>query len=401
MGAGLLFVLQMHMSWVLLPPYVAVAIAGLLFGKVERLPGSRGPLIVIAAVSFLAGAAVTGCLLAPTLVRYGADAGATTSALQFQARTPVQILKTAARMLSFASLETNRFFGGSTAERVLLLARMPWLVPAVIIVATAGFWQPLWMAVSLFRRGRVDREDWARVRWLLGATVGLVYFDYFWSVREPQAHAFYVVFPVAVLYAATCWQVWARDKGPRWTRWERVAAVVLLCGVLVHAGLALDRWSHDSLYANRAVPAAAIDQRNDRLLGDRRGRMMEREEYRPRPQDGVADPDAFLAARPENDLQLATTTWRRGPWGVSVFDVTLTNRSAITAWLDVRFETTYFDSEGNVLRTRHGALKHILEPGDTRAWTDMADDFVPAGTSTATFAITGAERVIPIPKRPY
>jgi len=399
MGAGLLFVLQMHMSWVLLPPYVAVAIAALMFGKAERLPGPRGPLIATAAVSFLAGAAVIGWLLVPTLLRYGLDAGATTGALQFQPRSPIQFAKTAARMLSFASFETNRFFGVSTPERVLLAVRMPWLVPAVIIVAAAGIWQPLWMAVSLFRRSRVDREDWMRVRVLLVATVAMVYFDYFWSIREPQAHAFYVVFPVAVLFAATCWQVWSRGNPPRWTRWARVAAVVLVCGVVVHTGLAWDRWSRDSLYANRPVAAAAIDQRNDRLLGDRRERMMEKEEYRPRPQDGVADPDAFLSARADRDLQIRSVTWHRGLLRSSLFDVTISNRSDTTAWLDTEYETTYADAQGQILATRRGVLKQILEPGDTRTWTDHADDFVPEGTVTATFAITGAQRTIPVPRR--
>lgn len=399
MGAGLLFVLQMHMSWVLLPPYVAAAGLALMFGKAERLPGSRGRLIGIAALSFLAGAAATGWLLAPTLLRYGADAGATTGALQFAPRSPVQLIKTAARILSFASFETNRFFGVSTAERLLLVAGMPWLVPVVIVVAAAGIWQPLWMAVSFFRRGRADREDWARVRILLGATIALVYFDYFWSVREPQAHAFYVVFPVSALFAATCWQLWTRDKQSRRRRWERAAAVVLVCGVLMHVGLAIDRWPRESLYANRAVAAAAIDQKNDRLIGDRRARMMEQDDYRPRPQDGVADPDAFLAAQPERDLQLSAVTWRRGMFDISVFDLTIVNRSTITAWLDARYETTYFGAQGQILATRVGALKQILEPGDTRTWTNHTDDFVPDGTVTAKFAITGAEKVIPARSR--
>ncbi|HEX5071328.1 MAG TPA: hypothetical protein VFV78_14020 [Vicinamibacterales bacterium] len=399
MGAGLLFVLQEHMSWVLLPPYGAVAMGGLVFGKAGRLPGRRGRLVAIAGASFLAGAAAIGWLLVPTVLRYGADAGGATGALQFAPRSPVQLLKTAARTLSFASYETNRFFGVSTAERLLALARMPWLVPAVAVVAAAGIWQPLWMAVSLFRRGRTDREDWTRVRILLAATVALVYVDYFFSVREPQAHAFYVVFPVAVLFAATCWQLWARENPSRWKRWDRVAAVVLVCGVLAHAGLAWDRWSQDSLYANRAVAAAAIDQRNDRLMGDRRDRMMEKEDYRPRPQDRVADADAFLSAKFNRDLQLGAVRWRRGLLGVSIFDVTIANRSEIAAWLDVQYETTYFGAQGQILATRGGVFKQILEPGDTRSWADHPDGFVPDGTTTATIGIMGAQRTIPVPRR--
>jgi hypothetical protein len=129
MGAGLLFVLQMHMSWVLAAALRAVAIAALTVRKGGEAARPRGPLIATAAISFLAGAAVIGWLLVPTLLRMDLMRARTTGALQFQPRSPIQFAKTAARMLSFASFETNRFFGVSTPERVLLAVRMPWLVP--------------------------------------------------------------------------------------------------------------------------------------------------------------------------------------------------------------------------------------------------------------------------------
>jgi len=396
MGAGLLFVAQIHMSWVLLPPYVIAAAAGVLAGRAELLPRSRNRLIVTAPLAFVAGAAAIGWLLVPTLARYGLDAGTGGGVLHFDPQSPAGLVTTAARMLSFVSFETNRFLGMSSAERIVLLARLPWLVPFVVVVTIAGVWQPIWMALSLFRRATIDRADWIHVRALWAATVVLVYVSYFFSIRGPQAHAFYVVFPVAMLFAGTCWEVWSRAAGVRWRRWERVAAVILACGIVMHAGLAVDRWPRASLYANRPVVATAIHQRNDRLLGDRRDTIIERQDHEPRVADRVPDPAAFMSARPENDLQLRGSTWRRGPFDVSIFDVSVTNRSAVTAWLDVRYETRYFGPEGQILASRQGVLKHIFEPGDTREWTAIADDFVPSGASSATLIITGAERAIPI-----
>ena len=399
MGLGLLFVVQIHMSWVLLPPYVAVAALAVAFGRSPSSPAPRGRAIPIASLSFVGGAAVTGWLLVPTLLRYGIGAASAAGALEFHAQSPWGILTTAARVLSFSSFEINRFLGQSRAERLLLLLHTPSMVPFVALAGIAGVVQPIWMVVSFFKRAQADDTGWRHVRVLMVATIALVYVDYFFSVRGPQAHAFYVVFPVSALFAATCWQVWARANPGRWRGWERIAAAVIVAGVVMHAGLAIDRWPRASLYTHRDVVAAAIEQRNDRFIGDRRDTVIEQVDHRPRALDAVAEPDAFLAAQPEHDLQVSTATWRRGPFDVSTFDVSLTNRSAITAWSDVRYETSYAGAQGEVLATRQGVLKHILEPGETRVWTDLADDFAPAGTTSATIAIIGGERAIPARRR--
>jgi hypothetical protein len=272
---------------------------------------------------------------------------------------------------------------------------MPWLIPFVIVVAAAGIVQPLWMAVTALRRDLSGDADWTRVRQLLVGTVALVYVDYFLSVRGPQAHAFYVVFPVAALFAASCWQVAGRSAGDRWRRWDRAAAVVMVCGLVMHAGLAIDRWSSVSLYAHRDLVAAAIGGPNDRLLGDRRDTRNDMQDHAPRPVDRVANVDAYLAARPENDLQIVTSTWRRAAFDVSVFSVSVTHHGRAAAWLDLRYETVYTGPDGQVVATRQGVLKQILEPGETRSWAEVADDFVPAGTRDATMRLTGADKAIP------
>ena len=94
MGFGLLWVMQIHMSWVVLPVYVLAAAVGLLT-KNDSGNRFREP---IPGVVFSAGAAIPGCLLLPTLTRYGIRAVGLTGALAFQWQSPFGFLSTAARV---------------------------------------------------------------------------------------------------------------------------------------------------------------------------------------------------------------------------------------------------------------------------------------------------------------
>jgi hypothetical protein len=395
MGAGLFWVMQVHMSWVLLPPYVALATLGLLGGRLDRVGLTRGQALARAMAGFAVGAAVTGSLLVPTIVRYGLGAGHVEGVVAFQMQSAIGLLTTLARVLSFASFEINRFLGLTRAERVLVLWRQPWVVPFVLVVAVAGIVQPLWMVFTAFRHTADDATEWLQVRMITGATILLVYGSFFWSVRSPQAHSFYVVFPVAALFAASCWQVCTTASGAKWRRWERVAAGVIACGIVTHVGLAIDRWTRVSLYADRPLVAAAISDRNDRYLGDRRDTIDAIQDHRPRPEDRVSDPDAYMAARPTDDLQIVRQTWAPVAGQASRFAVTIANRSRTTAWLDIRFTSTFTDAIGRVVATHDGVIKRILQPAAAQGF-DLADGDLPAGATTASLVISGAERAIPI-----
>jgi hypothetical protein len=87
----------------------------------------------------------------------------------------------------------------------------------------------------------------AAAKWLVAATVALVYASY-WLVMEPsQAHAFYTVSPVAFLFAAYCWTF---VDSPRW---RRAAAILLGVNILFHIGQAWIQAPEISLYRNRDV----------------------------------------------------------------------------------------------------------------------------------------------------
>ena len=398
MGAGLLFVMQLHMSWVLLVPYVTAALVALAVGQ-------RGLQAVgSAVVAFAAGAAVPGILLVPTILRFGWNAGQVESAVAFHQQDPFELVTTAARVLSFASFEVNRFIGMSTAERLLVFWRHPVVALMVIPVGVAGILHPVWMAVSAIRSSGPDRpasQDWMRVRVLMLATIALITGSYYFSVRGPQAHSFYVAFPISALFAFTCWDVRARVRGGRLPWLERIAMAVIAANMVLHAGLAIDRLGRQSLYVDRSLVAAAIAHRNDRYIGDRRDTALGQQNREPRASDAVTDVEAYRSATAASDLQVTAARWTPVAGRISSFEVTVLNRSRVAAWLDIRLATVYSDTTGATIESREVVVKQILQPGESRTWTDVADGWTPEDARTASVAIIGAEKVIPVRRHPY
>jgi hypothetical protein len=386
MGAGLLFLVQIHMSWVLLPAYVAVAAADVLWN--DRRHAGRY------LAGFLAGAALTGAPLVPTLLRYGLSGVEVQRNIELRRQSPATLFVILARFLSFPAFEINRFAGLSFADRALFLLRQPWVVPFALLAGLAGVVQPVLAALLWFRRAP-DLPEWRRVKVLAAVTPVWIFASFFFSVRGPLAHAFYVVFPVSALY--TFYAV--RFLASTWL-W-RGAAAVLAAGVVFHAGLALDRAPRRSLYSDRDVVRSAIDVPNDRFLGDRRDSAIEHQDRRPRPIDAVLDDGAFERARPDQDLAIARATWAPALFGrVSSFDVTIRNQSRVAAYLDIRLAAAYTGATGQTVARREVVIKSILQPGSVRTWTGVTDGSVPDGAVAASLAVLSAEKCIPAFDRP-
>ena len=99
----------------------------------------------------------------------------------------------------------------------------------------------------------------------LGVLVNLLVYASYWFVMEPpQAHAFYVLAPLALLFTAFWWTF--VDS----TRARQIAAGVLALNVAVHAGLALTEGPELSLYKNREVVAAAVRLKSPEMFAHRR-----------------------------------------------------------------------------------------------------------------------------------
>jgi hypothetical protein len=373
MGAALGWLAQIHMSWPLLVPFAAVAWLS------DRSAGGRR--LAAAAVAFAGGALVFGSLLVPTWWQYGLSAGhgGTLRNIHLHLVNPWIVVTTLARFLSFASLEVNRFIGTDGAKRLAFFERHLWLAPMGAIVWLVGSVQPLWLLVELFRRHDGSRA-WREIRWLVAASVALVYASYFFVIEPPQAHAFYVLSPVAFVYALYCWSYVDSPRA------RRVAAALLVLNVLFHAGFAWAQAPEKSLYKNREPVAAAVRLREPEMFAHRRPFAI-----------GAGPLSLQDPTRPYDPLQdivVQEVAYRVGFRGSTDWTVTVRNANPRVAYRDLLYFTTYKDATGAVVEERHEVIKDIFEPGAVRS-VELNDGFVTAPFATAAFRIGAAEALLP------
>jgi len=377
MGAGLAWVMQIHMSWPLLLPFSAWALWCRRSDGVARLARH--------AAAYATGALIPGLLLLPTIVNYGlaAGSGGVGRNLHVSVVSPSMAVTTLARLLSFASLEINRFIATDGAKRLEFFQRHLWLVPLAGVVWFFGVVQPVWMLVEVGRSpsrwpDARTSTSWRAMRWLLLASVVLVYASY-WFVMEPaQAHAFYVLAPVALVLASYCFVL---ADSPRV---RRLAAVMLAVNIAFHAGLVIAQGPEQSLYRHRDIVADAIQTRRPDVLAHRRPFAID------------AGPYAVGAETPHDpprDIVVERATVSRRYGTAAHWTVTVTNRNPQVAYRDILYFTTYRMADGRTIE-RHEFIKDIFKSCESRV-VELNDGYVGAPFEDATFRVMFAEAIRP------
>ena len=371
MGGAIVWIAQVHMSYALLPPYAVVAV----------IAASRHGRLGRNIAAFTAGALVPASLLIPTWLRYGlgGNMGGTFRNLQVHPISPWIAITVLARFFSFASLEINRFVATDNAKRLVFAERHLWLAAIGIPVWAAGLVQPIWMAREWFRTAVVP--EWRTLKALVAGTVVWIYASY-WLVMEPsQAHAFYVVTPLAIIFAAYCWTIVDRP------RLRRAAAAVLALNVVFQTGLVLAQ-RELSLYHDRAVAAAAVRLKEPELLGHRR----------PFAIDGgpVALQDRSRPYDPTRDLHPDAVACAARPDGVLMWTFTLRNLNPRVAFRDVLYVARYNHSNRAGLDERHEFVRQVFQPGEARR-LEVNDGFADgASCNGASLRIAAAEALLPL-----
>jgi len=256
MGFGLLWSMQLHMSWILLIPYFLSAI----YFQIRRRQSIWSNLIC-----FLVGAVVPGSLLIPTYLKYGLSegSGGTASTLMFNVDNLSAFPGILVRSLSFASFEVPRLLGPHTPQRIAFLREEIWLSPFVVFLFVVGTAQVIALVIFWFMRNK--HNDWKAIKYLTLVNICLTFISFLFSIKPPQSNHLYITLPIPMIYSMYCWsQILAKRQ------WQLFAKVVLACGVIFHVGLALHNRSRISLYPERQVIKAAIELRDYRLLGERR-----------------------------------------------------------------------------------------------------------------------------------
>jgi hypothetical protein len=256
-GFGLLWVYQLHLSFVLLLPILGAAF--ILLARRSRA------LALTTALWCALGASLTGLTLIPTLLKFGAAAVArgTGASMAMDWTHLLRLPEVVARYLSFASFEAPRFVGAGTEARLLFLAEHWWAAPFVVFATLCGIVQALYLFLAFFRRD--GPPEWPAVRTFTLLILVLIYLSFAFSVKAPSSHTFYVTLPAVMIYSFYVWQpLFAKQ-------WIRILAVALLVsGAVTHFAIAKNRVFERSLYADRPLVVRAIKERNYRLLGERR-----------------------------------------------------------------------------------------------------------------------------------
>jgi hypothetical protein len=262
MGFALFWVMQLHLSWVVLVPYVLLA-----FYYQAR---QGAPMFLRALGWFAGGATITGALLLPTYLKYGfaKGTGGTASTIRLNAENLTALWGILTRSLSFASFEVPRLLGAHTAERLAFLKQEPWLIPIIIFLFIVGTAQVVALFVSWFLRDQ-SHDDWKAIKYLLLCNILIVYVSFLFSSKPPQSNHLYVTLPIPMIYSLYCWSRFFSSN-----RWQllarRLAILVISCGIVFHAGLALYNRRLISLYTERQLVNSAIRNKDYRILGERR-----------------------------------------------------------------------------------------------------------------------------------
>src|SRR4051812_1063613 len=381
MGLAATWLMQIHMSWPLLLPFAAAA-------WIARRGDGAGALARYAA-AFAAGALLPGALLIPTLARYGLGAGSGGVGRNLHPHfvNPWIVATTLARFLSFASLEITRFIATDGAKRLEFFARHLWLAPLAVVVWLLGVLQPVWMLVTACRRSRwpdaLPARKWLVMRRMVVGSVLLVYASYWWVLEPAQAHAFYVLAPIALMFAAFCWMFVDSPRA------RTIAAVVLAMNIAFHAGLAWAQRMELSMYKNRAPIAAAIRLKQPEMFAHRRDFAIGG--------GPIALQDPARPYDPRRDVEVVEAAPRSGPRQSLHWTVVVHNRSTAVAYRDLLYVTTYLDDRHTVVDERHEFIKDIFQPGVVQT-IELNDGFAGPPFATARFEIIGAEALLPVPR---
>lgn len=253
MGFALLWIYQVHMSWVLLMPFIAVSF---------WFQFKKDKLTVL---FFLTGSLLTAAFVIPTYMRYGlhSGSGGVQSNVVFNTSNLKEIGNLAMRLVSFATFELWHFINFGKEPKWQFFANHIWTAPFMWFSIAIGVLQWAYLAISFFLKSRW--KEFSRVKIIVLVTIFITWCSFLFSVKAPSSHTFYLLFPLIMIYSFYCWQTMFIKK------WFRILMIVMLfSGIITQATIARHNYYGKSMYRNRDLPLKAIQERDYKILSNRR-----------------------------------------------------------------------------------------------------------------------------------
>lgn len=254
LGICTTLIMQLHMSWVLLIPLTGLVFLLKLKTNIKQQLGQF--------LFYMFGLFIGALTLIPTFfVKYEHSA---TENIVFNIDNWGNLPIITLRFFSFASNEIAYVLGGSTEERLTIVYDQIWMSPAVLVLLIMGFLQVGLYVFQLFNK-KVTPE-FRKIKILVILVLLLLYASFFFSIKGPSSHTFYILLPLALFYAFHSYDWLIKNFKYALT----VLKVMIVAGVLFHIGLGLYNYKNHSLYKDRDKVVNALEQMDYKVLGNRR-----------------------------------------------------------------------------------------------------------------------------------
>ena len=251
------FIMQLHMSYVLLLPLIGIVLF-LEIRKISSITEKKNHFFVMAL-----GIAIGIATLLPTYF-YVENWKSTSSNIVFNSDNFKNIITILMRYLSFASFEVPYILGGSTAQRLEVIKYSIWVIPFVLYLLLFGFLM-LGSFIYVYFKNK-EQDAWIKIKRLALLVYLITFLSFFFSIKGPSSHTFFIVFPIIVVYSFYC-HAYLLSK---YKVWKKLMYGALLSSVFFYSAIANYNYKHKSMYKNRSLIEKAIIKKDHNILGKRR-----------------------------------------------------------------------------------------------------------------------------------
>ncbi|NQY67019.1 MAG: hypothetical protein HRT72_04765 [Flavobacteriales bacterium] len=247
-------IMQLHMSWILLVP-----LTGLVFISKYK---NNITLQLKGVGAYLIGLSIGLLTLVPTWLNDTLYEGNIGTNIVIKLNNWSNLPVIVSRLFSFSAYEIPYFLG--TKHRYEIISDQIWMTPIMLFLLIVGFAQVGLFIYSFFIKNKT--EGFFQLKILLLITIILLYFSFFFSIKGPSSHTFYILAPLPIFYSFYAYE-YLLDKS-KYTL--PLLKFILLCGILFHIGLGLYNFQNTSLYTDRVKIVNALENMDYTILGTRR-----------------------------------------------------------------------------------------------------------------------------------
>lgn len=209
-------------------------------------------------------------LIIPTYIKFGfLGTGKTEQNIVFNASNFSNFFKIFLRIFSFSSFEVARFIGHNTETRISFALKYLWTLPFIAFSFIMGFFQTFFLIYKFFTKNRL--RGWKFIKYFLIAVIFIIYLMFFFSIKGPSAHTFYLLLPVVFIYSFYCFEKYLKKK-----IWKRLAYFTLFSSLIFHLAIAIDGKNKRSIFSKREgvtgikKVSEALMKKDYKIMGERR-----------------------------------------------------------------------------------------------------------------------------------